>query len=66
MLVLHKRKTCRTLISRLLGKTAAQTISDLMAMVKRLAPALRGSITFDNGGEFARDTLLRVMLSAPM
>ena len=35
-----------------------------MALVKRLAPTLRGSITFDNGGEFARHALLRDMLSA--
>jgi IS30 family transposase len=64
VLVLHERKTRLTLISRLMGKTAAETVSALMAMVKRLAPALRGSITFDNGGEFARHTLLRDMLSA--
>ena len=64
MLVLHECKTRRTLIGRLRVKIAAETISALMAMVKRLAPALRGSITFDNGGEFARHTLLRNMLSA--
>ena len=63
VLVLHERKTRLTLISRLMGKTAAETVSALMAMVKRLAPALRGSITFDNGGEFARHALLRDMLS---
>jgi IS30 family transposase len=64
VLVLHERKTRLTLISRLMGKTAAETVSALMAMVKRLSPALRGSITFDNGGEFARHALLRDMLSA--
>ena len=64
VLVLHERKTRLTLISRLMGKTAAETVSALMAMVKRMAPQLRGSITFDNGGEFARHTLLRDMLSA--
>lgn len=64
ILVLHERKTRLTLISRLMGKTAAETVSVLMALVKRLAPALRGSITFDNGGEFARHALLRDMLSA--
>ena len=64
VLVLHERKTRVTLISRLMGKTAAETVSVLMALVKRLAPALRGSITFDNGGEFARHALLRDMLSA--
>ena len=48
-LVLHERKTRLTLISRLMGKTAAETVSVLMALVKRLAPTLRGSITFDNG-----------------
>ena len=64
VLVLHERKTRLTLISRLMGKTAGDTVTALMAMVKRLDPALRGSITFDNGGEFARHTLLRDMLSA--
>jgi IS30 family transposase len=64
VLVLHERKTRLTLISRLMGKTAAETVSVLMALVKRLAPTLRGSITFDNGGEFARHALLRDMLSA--
>ena len=42
VLVLDERKTRLTLISRLMGKTAAETVSALMAMVKRLAPALRG------------------------
>lgn len=64
VLVLHERKTRLTLISRLMGKTAAETVSALMALVKRMAPALRGSITFDNGGEFARHVLLRDLLSA--
>jgi IS30 family transposase len=64
VLVLHERKTRLTLISRLMGKTAAETVSALIAMVKRLSPALRGSIAFDNGGEFARHALLRDMLSA--
>lgn len=54
VLVLHERKTRLTLISRLMSKTAAETVSAMMAMVKRLAPALRRSITFDNGGEFPR------------
>ena len=49
---------------RLMGKTAAETASVLMAILKRLSPSPRKSITFDNGGEFARHTLLRDMLSA--
>ncbi len=61
LLVLHERKTRLTLISRLMGKTAAETVSVLMAMFKRLSPELRGSVTFDNGGEFARHTILRDM-----
>ena len=64
VLVLHERKTRITFLARLSGKSAAETVSVLMAIVKRLAPSMRGSVTFDNGGEFARHAMLRGLLSA--
>jgi IS30 family transposase len=64
ILVLHERKTRITLMARLLGKTAGETVSRIQAVFKRLTPEMRGSITFDNGTEFAQHTLLRGMLKA--
>jgi IS30 family transposase len=64
VLVLHERKTRITLMSRLAGKTAAETVAAMMAAFRRLDPRMRGSITFDNDTCFARHTLLRGMLSA--
>ena len=64
VLVLHERKTRITLMSRLAGKTAAETIAAMMAAFRRLDPRRRGSVTFDNDTCFARHTLLRGMLSA--
>jgi len=63
VLVLHERKTRLTLMARLMGKTAAETISTLMAILKRLTPEMRGSVTFDNDTTFARHAWLRGMLS---
>jgi IS30 family transposase len=53
-----------TFAARLMGKTAAETVSAIMAIFKRLDPRLRGSITFDNGSEFARHEMLHGLLSA--
>lgn len=64
VLVLHERKTRLTLMSRLAGKTAAETIAAMTATFRRLDPRMRGSVTFDNDTCFARHTLLRCMLSA--
>jgi IS30 family transposase len=64
VLVLHERKTRFTLMSRLAGKTAAETIAAMMATFRRLDPRMRGSVTFDNDTCFARHMLLRAMLSA--
>ncbi|MBP7242147.1 IS30 family transposase [Amaricoccus sp.] len=64
VLVLHERKTRITLMSRLAGKTAAETVAAMMATFRRLDPRMRGSATFDNDTCFARHTLLRGMLSA--
>ena len=48
VLVLHERKSRVTLAVRLAGKTAAETISVMLAVFARIEPALRKSITFDN------------------
>jgi transposase, IS30 family len=64
VLVLHERKTRLTLMARLMGKTAAETISVMMAVRGRLTSPMRGSITFDNDTTFARHNLLRGLLSA--
>lgn len=64
VLVLHERKTKITFMARLAGKTAAETVSVIMAIFKRLSAPMRGSITFDNGTEFAHHSLLQGMLSA--
>ncbi len=61
MLVLHERKSRLTLAARLSGKTAAETISVMLAVFGRIDPALRKSITFDNDTTFARHALLRSM-----
>jgi IS30 family transposase len=63
VLVLHERKTRVTLAARLTGKGAAETASVIMAVFKRLDPDLRRSITFDNGGEFARHAWVRDALN---
>ncbi len=61
MLVLHERKSRVTLAARLIGKTAAETISVMLAVFDRIAPTLRKSITFDNDTPFAKNGLLRTM-----
>jgi IS30 family transposase len=61
MLVLHERKSRVMLAARLAGKTAAETISVMLAVFGRINPALRKSITFDNDAAFAQHTLLRTM-----
>ena len=47
VLVLHERTSRPTLAAELAGKSAAETAAALMAIFKRLAPELKGSITFD-------------------
>ena len=61
VLVLHERKSRVTLAARLAGKTAAETISVMLAVFARVDPALRKSITFDNDTAFAQHSLLRTM-----
>src|SRR5438309_7138637 len=50
-----------TLAARLAGKTAAETISVMLAVFARIHPALRKSVTFDNDTAFAQHALLRSM-----
>lgn len=50
-----------TLAARLVAKTAAETISVMLAVFARINPALRKSITFDNDTAFAQHVLLRTM-----
>ena len=64
VLVMHERKTRITLMSRLAGKTAGETIAMMMAVFRRLDPSMRGSVTFDNDTCFAHHRLLRGLLSA--
>ena len=61
MLVLHERKSRVTLVARLMGKTAAETISAMLAVFSRVDKRLRKSITFDNDTAFAQHGLLRTM-----
>lgn len=61
VLVLHERKSRLTLAARLTGKTAAETISVMLAVFGRIDPSLRKSITFDNDTAFAQHALLRSM-----
>src|SRR5271165_5845236 len=51
----------RRLAARLTGKTAAETISAMLAVFGRIDPHLRRSITFDNDTAFAQHGLLRTM-----
>ena len=57
MLVLHERKSRVTLAARLAGKTAAETISVMLAVFARIESA----ITFDNDTAFAQHALPRTM-----
>ncbi len=59
---LQERKTRLTIMTRLASKSAAETVSAIIGILKRLDPAMRRSVTFDNGGEFARHSLLKDVL----
>ena len=61
VLVLHERKSRVTLAARLTGKSAAETISAMLAVFGRIDRQLRRSITFDNDTAFAQHGLLRTM-----
>jgi IS30 family transposase len=59
--VVLRKKLRRKEMARLTGKTAAETISVMLAVFGRINPALRKSITFDNDTAFAQHALLRAM-----
>lgn len=63
VLVLHERKSRVTLAARLTGKTAAETVSVMMSVFRRLDPAARKTVTFDNDTTFAQHGLLRSMFN---
>jgi IS30 family transposase len=46
-------------MTRLACKTAAETDAAITDMLARPDPGLRRSMTFDNGGEFARHALIK-------
>ena len=54
MLVVHERVTRFTATLKLENKTAGETLRALIEFFKSLPKGLVKSITFDNGGEFAR------------
>ncbi len=62
VLVLHERKSRLTLAARLTGKSAAETVSSMLAILARFDADWRKSIAFDNGTEFALHDLLRSLL----
>ena len=55
----RSRQRGAAMASALAGKTAAETISVMLAVFARVEPALRKSITFDNDTAFAQHALLR-------
>ena len=63
LLVLVERKSRFVIIARLKAKDAKGTARVIMDVFRQLDPRLRRSITFDNGTEFARRTLIREALS---
>ena len=61
VLVLHERKSRVTLAARLAGKTAAETISVMLAVFARIEPTLRKSITSTMIPPSLQHALLRTM-----
>ncbi len=63
VLVLVERKSRFTIIARLKSKNATDTAKVIMDVFHQLDPDLRRSITFDNGMEFARHSLIKEALN---
>ncbi len=63
LLVLQERKTRLTIMTRLASKSAAETVATITGILARLDPQMRRSMTFDNGTEFARHSLLKDALN---
>src|SRR3954447_11688497 len=58
VLILKEREIRSVPAVRLAGKSAADTVAVMMAVLRRLDPRLRSSVTFDNHTAFARHGLL--------
>ena len=54
LLIVHERRSRYTVIKRIADKTADGVAQKLVTFFKALPKPLRASVTFDNGGEFAR------------
>ena len=63
VLVLHELKSRLTLLTRLAGKTAGETVAAINTLMHRIDARMRGSITFANDLCFAHHALLRGLLS---
>ena len=61
VLTLHERHSRLLLATRLPSKAAAPVAQDLTQLLAPLAPAWRQTVTFDNGTEFARHTVLHAL-----
>lgn len=59
VLVLKERKSRYMIVTKLNGKTAAETAQAIIAVLQKLSPHIRRSITFDNGTEFAKHSLIK-------
>ena len=46
-------------MTRLASKSAAETVAAITDILSKLDPKLRQTMTFDNGGEFARHAMLK-------
>lgn len=65
LLILHERRSRYTLVEKVPDKTADSVADRLVAVFAALPEPLRASVTFDNGGEFARHHRLKDQLSMP-
>ena len=59
ILVLKERKSRYVITAKLSGKTAAETAAAIIDIFSRFNPEIHKSITFDNGGEFAKHKLIK-------
>lgn len=65
LLVLHERRSRYTLVEKVPDKTADSVADRLVSVFAALPAPMRASVTFDNGGEFARHHRLEEQLSLP-
>jgi transposase, IS30 family len=65
LLIVHERRSRYTVVQRIADKTADGVAQKLVAFFADLPQPLRASVTFDNGGEFARHHRLKEQLSLP-